>query len=102
MTSLASVPAGLLMVSDVALRAVPVLALAAPWNMIMIAPGQVSATSHSFAAARQTAPALPGGCWQLVFVPSQLSAVQGSLRRQEHQLPASARQRGRRQIGRAH
>src|SRR5207247_1475609 len=78
MTSLASVPAGLLMVSDVALRAVPVLALAAPWNMMMIAPGQVSATSHSFAAARQTAPALPGGCWQLVFVPSQLSVVQGS------------------------
>src|SRR5437773_684985 len=78
MTSLASVPAGLLMVSDVALRAVPVLALAAPWNMIMIAPGQVSATSHSFAAARQTAPALPGGCWQLVLVPSHLSVVQGS------------------------
>src|SRR5947199_7247229 len=78
MTSLARVPAGLLMVSDVALRAVPVLALAAPWNMMMKAPGQVSSTSHSFAAARQTAPAVPGGCWQVGLGPSQVSVVQGS------------------------
>src|SRR5438132_13314971 len=78
MTSLASVPEGLERLSDVALRAVPVLALAAPWNMMMIAPGQVCATSHSFAAARQTAPALPGGCWQVMLAPSQVSVVQGS------------------------
>src|SRR5438132_1148467 len=78
MTSLASVPEGLERLSDVALRAVPVLALAAPWNPMLVGPGQVSATSHSPAAARHTAPALPGGCWQVVFVPSQVSAVQGS------------------------
>src|SRR5436309_1585398 len=78
MTSLASVPEGLKMLSDVALLAVPVLALAAARNPMIFAPGQVSATSHSFAAVRHTAPALPGGCWQSVLVPSQVSAVQGS------------------------
>src|SRR5439155_474847 len=78
MTSLACVAAGRLMLSDVALLAVPLLALTAPRNPMMIAPGQVSSTSHSFAAARQTAPALPGGCWQVVLAPSQVSVVQGS------------------------
>src|SRR5205809_7446357 len=78
MTSLACVAAGRLMLTDVALPAVPLLALAAPRNPIMNAPGQVSATSHSFAAGRQTASALPGGCWQLVLAPSQVSVVQGS------------------------
>src|SRR3989442_7473304 len=78
MTSLASVPAGLLMVSEVALLAVPLLLVAAPRNPMMIAPGQVSATSHSPAAGRHTAPPLPGRCWQLVLVPSQVSAVHGS------------------------
>ena len=73
MTSLACVPAGRLMLSDAA-----PLAVAAPWNPMMIAPGQVSGTSHSFAAARHTAPALPGRCWQLVLVPLQVSVVQGS------------------------
>src|SRR5438874_2822384 len=33
--------------------------------------------SHSPAAARQTAPALPAGCWQVVLVPSHTSRVQG-------------------------
>src|SRR5439155_26274364 len=78
MTSLASVPEGLERLSDVALRAVPVLALAAARNPMIVAPGQVSATSHSFAVTRHTVPAFPGGCWQVVFVPSQVSAVQGS------------------------
>src|SRR5207253_8851727 len=78
MTSFASVPEGRLMLSDVALLAVPLLLVAEPWNPMMNAPGQVSATSHSPAAARHTAPPLPGGCWQLVLVPSQVSAVQGS------------------------
>src|SRR5437016_4163213 len=78
MTSLACVAAGRLMLSDVALPAVPLLAFEAPRNPMIVAPGQVSATSHSFAAARHAAPAFPGGCWQTVFVPSQVSVVQGS------------------------
>src|SRR5881397_1626436 len=78
MTSFASVPEGRLMLSDVALLAVPLLLVAAPRNPMMNAPGQVSATSHSPAAGRHTVPPLPGGCWQLVLVPSQVSAVQGS------------------------
>jgi hypothetical protein len=40
-------------------------------------PVQVSATSHSPAAARQGIPALPAGCWQLVLTPSHLSVVHG-------------------------
>src|SRR2546430_9900531 len=75
MTSLASVPEGRLMLSDVAPLAVPLLLVAAPRNPMMNAPGQVSATSHSPAAGRHTVPPLPGGCWQLVLVPSQVSAV---------------------------
>src|SRR5213593_4078679 len=78
MTSLACVAAGRLMLSDVALLAVPLLALTAPRNPMIVAPGQVSATSHSFAAVRHTTPAFPGGCWQAVLVPSQVSVVQGS------------------------
>src|SRR5438093_12988985 len=78
MTSLACVAAGRLMLSDVALLAVPLLALTAPRNPMMKAPGQVSSTSHSFAAGRQTAPGLPGGWRQVVLVPSQVSVVQGS------------------------
>src|SRR6266571_552385 len=73
MMSLACVPEGRLMLTDA-----PPLAVAAPWNPMIIAPGQVSATSQSFAAARHTLPALPGACWQLVLVPSQVSVVQGS------------------------
>src|SRR5437867_4278514 len=73
MTSLACVPEGRPMLSDAA-----PLAVAAPRKPMIIAPGQVSATSHSFAAARHTAPALPGACWQVVLVPSQVSVVQAS------------------------
>src|SRR5437867_12112391 len=54
------------------------LAVASPWNPMIIAPGQVSATSQSFAAARHTAPAFPAACWQLVLVPLHVSVVQGS------------------------
>src|SRR5437879_11908619 len=80
MTSLACVPEGRPMVSDVALGAAPLLAVAAPWtrNPMMIAPGQVPATSHSFVAARHMVPALPGACMQVLLVPSQVSVVQGS------------------------
>src|SRR2546428_2134878 len=77
MTSLAAVAAGRLMASEVALLALPLLALAAPWNPIVIAPGQVSATSHSFTAARQTTPALPAGGVQVALVPPPTSAGQG-------------------------
>src|SRR3989475_4957294 len=76
MTSLATVAAGRLMASDVALPALPLLALA-PRNPIP-APGQVSATSHSFTAARHTAPALPAGCVHVALVPLHTSVVQGS------------------------
>src|SRR5438034_534211 len=78
MTSFACVPVGRLMLSDEALLAVPLLLVAEPRYPMMYAPGQVSATSHSPAAARHTAPPLPGKCWQLVLVPSQglVSAVQ--------------------------
>src|SRR2546430_4149885 len=82
MTSLACVPAGRTMLSCVALLAVPLLALAEPWKPMITAPGQVSARSHSFAAARHTVPALPAACWQPVLVPSHVSVVQG--------LPSSA------------
>src|SRR5947209_6997948 len=78
MTSLAAVAAGRLMASEVALPALPLLALAAPWNPMLIAPGQVSATSHSLTAARHTTPAFPAGCVQVALVPLHTSAVQGS------------------------
>src|SRR5206468_4558782 len=78
MTSLAAVAAGRLMASEVALPALPLLALAAPWNAMLVAPGQVSATSHSFAAARHTTPAFPAGCVQFALVPLHTSVVQGS------------------------
>src|SRR5436309_15913260 len=83
MMSLVAVPDGRLMLSDA-----PPLAVAAPWNPMIIAPGQVSARSHSFAAARHTAPALPGACWQVVLVPSQVSVVQESPS-SAHAAPAS-------------
>src|SRR5207302_1043510 len=40
-------------------------------------PVQVSGRSHSFAAARQTAPAFPARCWQTTWLPSQTSVVHG-------------------------
>src|SRR5437667_447228 len=76
MTSLATVAAGLPMLSDVALPALPLLALAAPRNPMLTAPGQVSATSHSFAAARHTTPAFPAGCVHPALAPSHTSLVQ--------------------------
>src|SRR2546421_6626875 len=82
MTSLACVPVGRAILSCVALPAVPLLALAEPSKPMITAPGQVSARSHSFAAARHTVPALPAACWQLELVPSHVSVVQG--------LPSSA------------
>src|SRR5207247_3179366 len=78
MTSLATVAAGRLMLSDVALPALPLLALVAPRNPMLVAPGQVSATSHSFAAARHTVPAFPAGCVHVALVPLHTSVVQGS------------------------
>jgi len=78
MTSLASVPEGLLMASDVALLAPPLLALAAPRNPMLVAPGQVSAASHSLTAARHTVPAFPAGCVHVALVPLHRSVVHGS------------------------
>src|SRR5437016_10893447 len=78
MTSLPAVAAGRLMASEVALLALPLLALAAAWNPMLIAPGQVSATSHSFTAARHTTPAFPAGCVHAALVPLHTSVVQGS------------------------
>ena len=62
MTSFASVPEGLLRLSDVALLAVPLLAVAAARNPMIGGTVHSSSTSQSFAAARHAAPALPGGC----------------------------------------
>src|SRR3989442_1301711 len=76
MTSLAAVAAGRLMASEVALPALPLLALAAPWNAMLVAPGQGSATSHSFTAARHTTPALPAGCVHVALAPLHTSLVQ--------------------------
>src|SRR5438093_336245 len=78
MTSLATVAAGRLMLSDVALPALPLLALVAPRNPMLVAPGQVSATSHSFAAARHTVPAFPAGCVHVALVPLHTSVVHTS------------------------
>src|SRR5581483_8554640 len=52
-----------------------------------LAPVQVSATSHTPADARQTAPALPAGCWQATLVPLHWSTVHG-LPSSVHALPA--------------
>src|SRR5439155_4154586 len=48
-------------------------------GQVVLAPVQVSATSHSFTAARQTAPAFPAGCEHVALVPLQTSLVQGLL-----------------------
>ena len=60
-TSLAAVPAGLLRLNDVTVLA-PLLPLVELRNPMTGIAGQVSGTSQSFAAGRQTAPALPGAC----------------------------------------
>src|SRR5437762_14100738 len=52
------------------------LALLTPAGHAMLEPVQLSAASHSSAAARQTAPALPAGCVQATLLPSHWSSVQ--------------------------
>src|SRR5439155_1353217 len=54
------------------------LALAAPRNPMLVAPGQVSAASHSLTAARHTVPAFPAGCVHVALVPLHTSVVHGS------------------------
>src|SRR5439155_946129 len=46
-------------------------------GQVVLVPVQVSATSHSFTAARHTAPAFPAGCVQVLVLPSHRSRVQG-------------------------
>src|SRR5439155_578338 len=46
---------------------------------VVLAPVHVSATSQTPAVGRQTAPALPAGCWHVTLVPSHWSSVQGLL-----------------------
>src|SRR5207245_432140 len=71
--------------------------LKASAGQTVLDPVQVSSTSQAPAAARHTAPALPAGCWQVTFVPSHWSAVQG-LPSEVHAVPlddfASAGQLG--------
>src|SRR5207245_8926954 len=43
----------------------------------VLEPVQLSSTSHTPAAARHTVPEFPAGCWQVTFVPSHWSSVQG-------------------------
>src|SRR5207245_4565797 len=59
-----------------AVHAVPAGCLASVGQVVLV-PVQLSATSHSPAAARHTAPALPAGCWQAALAPSHWSRVQG-------------------------
>src|SRR5207244_4883010 len=46
-------------------------------GQVTLVPVQASAMSHDPAAGRQTVPAFPAGCWQVTFVPSHWSSVQG-------------------------
>src|SRR5436309_3515138 len=50
-------------------HAVP-FALRVSVGQVVLVPVQLSATSHSPAAERHTAPAFPAGCWQVTLVPS--------------------------------
>src|SRR5437762_2994601 len=52
-----------------AVQAVPADFLASVGHVVLV-PVQLSAMSHSPAAARHTAPAFPAGCWQITAVPS--------------------------------
>src|SRR2546426_1036684 len=56
-------------------HAVP-FALRVSVGQVVLVPVQVSATSHSPAAARHTAPALPAACGHNAFAPSHWSSVQ--------------------------
>src|SRR5439155_25841230 len=44
---------------------------------VVLAPVHVSAMSQTPAVGRQTAPALPAGCWHVTLVPSHWSSVHG-------------------------
>src|SRR2546427_12416417 len=57
-------------------HAVP-FALKVSVGQVVLVPVQVSATSHSPAATRHTAPAFPAGCVQVLVLPSHWSRVQG-------------------------
>src|SRR5204863_3778080 len=57
-------------------QAVPLAFRGPSAGHVELEPVQVSGRSHSPAAARQTAPPLPAGCWQLVLVPLHWSRVQ--------------------------
>src|SRR5439155_1638454 len=59
-----------------AVQAVPAGCLESAGQAVLV-PVQVSATSHSPAAARHTAPVFPAGCWQVALAPSHWSRVQG-------------------------
>src|SRR5207245_11258731 len=56
-------------------HAVP-LGWKASLGQVVLVPVQLSATSHSPAAARHTAPAFPAGCVQVAPLPSHTSRVQ--------------------------
>ena len=53
----------------------------------VLEPVQVSSTSQKPAAARQTAPAFPAGCWQSLLLPSHSSRLHG-LPSSVHAVPA--------------
>jgi len=57
-------------------QAVPAGCLASAGHVVL-EPVHVSAWSHSPATGRHTAPALPAGCWQALFVPSHSSVLHG-------------------------
>src|SRR5207249_1186189 len=54
----------------------------------VLEPVQVSSTSQKPAAARQTAPAFPAGCWQSLLLPSHSSRLHG-LPSEVHAVPAA-------------
>ena len=54
-----------------------VLGLDTSAGQVLLRPVQSSARSQIPAAARQTAPAFPAGCWQVSLVPLQVSLVHG-------------------------
>src|SRR2546428_12201270 len=60
--------------SPSSVQAVP-LAFLESEGQLVLEPLQVSATSHSPAAARHSVPALPAGCWQTALLPLQVSVV---------------------------
>src|SRR5438445_5853440 len=59
-----------------AVHAVPLAFLASDGQALLV-PVQVSARSHSPAAARHSVPAWPAGCWQATLLPSHWSRVHG-------------------------